>query len=585
MKTKTLFNILSAVSLLSAVLPLQTVAAALAVLTAKPEAPELLQFTAGGHVLGFAAGGMYAATGSHALHVEFMDANRVRPQSDSPASGEGQAAALSRVAYADLWDGITLAYTADAGGIYTTTYAIEPGADPGEIRLRYNAPLAVNEDGTLGIAFETGALTESAPVAWQEINGKRVPVEVSFQVSGQDVKFALGSFDPDFTLTIDPSLAWNTFLGGATYDSGNGIAVDGSGDVYVTGSSTGSWGTPVRAYSGDNDAFAAKFNSSGGLTWNTFLGGSGYTYGYGIAVDGSGNVYVAGDSDASWGSPLRAFTGYKDAFAAKLTSSGTLSWNTFLGGSSNTSGYGIAVDGSGNVYVVGNSSSTWGTPVRGYSGNDDAFAAKLNSSGGLTWNTFLGGSGDDTGRGIAVDGSGNVYVGGYCSSTWGTPVRAFSGSNDAFAAKLTSSGGLTWNTFLGGSGYTYGHGIAVDGSGNVYVAGYSNATWGAPVRAYSGSNDAFAAKLNSSGALIWNTFLGGSGNDGSSGIAVDGSGNVYVTGGSNTAWGTPVRAYSTGYDTFAAKLASSGSLSWNTFLGGSGSDTGYGIAVDGSGKV
>ena len=182
-----------------------------------------------------------------------------------------------------------------------------------------------------------------------------------------------------------------------------------------------------------------------------------------------------------------------------------------------TEDYAIAVDGSGNVYVSGDSPATWGSPVRAYTSDYDAFAAKLNSSGALTWNTFLGGSGDDGGCAIAVDGSGNVYVGGYSNATWGSPVRAFTPNglnNDAFAAKLNSSGALTWNTFLGGSGGDSGRAIAVDGSGNVYVSGSSDATWGSPVRAFTaGDNDAFAAKLNSSGALNWNTFLGGSGND------------------------------------------------------------------------
>jgi hypothetical protein len=257
------------------------------------------------------------------------------------------------------------------------------------------------------------------------------------------------------------------------------------------------WGSPVRAYTGSWDAFAAKFNSStGALTWNTFLGASGTDYGRGIAVDGSGNVYVAGQSDAAWGSPVRAYAGGSDAFAVKLNSAGSLTWNTFLGGSGSDNGYGIAVDGSGNVYVTGASTAAWGSPVRAYASGYDAFAAKLNSAGTLTWNTFLGGGGGDVGCGIAMDFSGNVYVAGYSGATWGSPLRAYTGNYDAFAAKLDSSGALALNTFLGGGGSETGKGIAVDGSGSVYVAGESAATWGSPVRAYTGNNDAFAAKLD-----------------------------------------------------------------------------------------
>ncbi len=552
----------------------------------------LLQFTSGGHALGFTSQGMYAATGSHALHVDFVNANHVQPQADSGTNTKGMAAPLSRVTYTDLWDGISLTYTATAGGVYTTTYTIAPEADARNIRLRYNAPLTLNRDGTLTIAFETGALSESAPIAWQQINNQRLPVDISFEVHGQEVSFAVGAYDPRYELTVDPSLIWNTFLGGGDADVSHAIAVDGSGNVYVAGQSYITWGNPVRAHSDGWDAFAAKLDSSGSLTWNTFLGGSAlFEFGYAIAVDGSGNVYVSGDSGATWGSPVRAYSGLYDAFAAKLDSSGELTWNTFLGGSGSDSGGAIAVDGGGNVYVAGYSYDAWGCSptactVRAFTSGVDAFAAKLGSSGGLTWNTFLGGSGSDYGEAIVIDGNWNVYVAGE-GGGWGSPVRAYTaGDWDAFAAKLDSSGGLTWNTFLGGSAEDRDGGIAVDGSGNVYVTGYSLATWGSPVRAYTFGYDAFAAKLNSSGGLTWNTFLGGDGHDyGGSAIAVDGSGNVYVAGTSNVSWGSPVGAYTSLEDAFAAKLGSSGGLTWNTFLGGSGGDYGNAIAVDGSGNV
>ncbi len=296
------------------------------------EAPSLLQFASSGHILGFSVDGMYAATGSHALHVDFVNANRVQPQSAPPASTDGAAAPLSQVTYANLWDGVTLTY--NASGIYTTTYTVAAGADVKNIQLKYNAPLTLNKDGSLSIAFETGALTESAPIAWQNINGKRVAVEVAYQIRGQEVAFKVGTYNPNYALMIDPTLTWNTFLGGSGSDIGTAIAVDGGGNVYVAGGSDTTWGTPVLADNAGNNAFAAKLNSSGVLQWNTFLGGSGSDVATAIAVDGSGNMYVAGFSTATWGAPVRAYsTGY-DAFAAKLNStSGVLQWNTFLGGS------------------------------------------------------------------------------------------------------------------------------------------------------------------------------------------------------------------------------------------------------------
>lgn len=391
-------------------------------------------------------------------------------------------------------------------------------------------------------------------------------------------------------LLAPPSLTWMTFAGGAGQDLigayGNSVAVDGSGNIYVIGSSDATWGSPVLAFGGGaNDTFVAKYTSSGSLVWNTFLGGAGNDSGCGISEDGSGNVYVVGYSSATWGAPAQAYSGGTDTFVAKLSSSGALNWNTFLGGAGNDYGFGVAVDGGGNVYVGGYSTATWGSPVRANGGGTDGFVAKLNNSGTLTWNSFAGGAGSDYGWSVAVDTGGNVYLSGNSSATWGTPVTAFSSGDDGYASKFDSTGNLTWNTFLGGSGTDSGNGIAVDGSGNVYVGGDSSATWGSPVQAFSGTQDTSVAKLNSSGTLQWNTFLGGSGTDNFNGIAVDGSGNVYVGGNSNATWGaSPWRAYS-GWDVFAASLNSGGSLLWNGFLGGAGTDGTGSIAADSSGNV
>ena len=563
----------------------------------------LLQFTSEGHVLGFSPDGVTIASRDHMVNTEFIGSNAVSPQADTAVPVENKASLaspLNRVTYRSVWDGVTVVYEANPGSIVESTYYLGEAERVDSIRLGYNRPVSIDQQGNLVITYESGNMVESAPVAWQDVDGLRKPITVAYVLYGErEVGFSLGECISGIPVVIDPVLKWNTFLGSSTpSDYGNAIAVDGSGNVYVAGSSSGTWGvSPVRIHQGSSDAFAAKLDKNGGLTWNTFLGGSGYDEGSAIAVDGSGNVYVAGTSSSSWGSPVRIYTvgAARQAFVARLTNLGGLTWNTFLGGSNlveegGNYGKAIAVDGGGNnVYVAGFSPATWGvSPVQAFSGYGDAFAARINSaSGDLIWNTFLGGSAGDDGRSIAVDGSGNVYVAGFSYATWGTsPVRAFTTGRNNFAARLNSSGGLTWNTFLGSSGTwsDVGIAIAVDDSGNAYVTGCSDASWGtSPVRAFVGGIDSFVARLNgATGGLTWNTFLGGSAGDYGMAIAVDGNGNTYVSGFSGGNWGTPLRPYTVAgvIDAFVAGIDSTGSLVWNTFLGGSDEDRGWAIAAD-----
>ena len=550
------------------------------------------QYRVGGHILGFTAEGVLIASGTHALKLEFVEAGRIQPvyqdrgSDKESASAVNEASPMTEIRYPGLWPGINLKYEGNSGGVVKSTYDLSAGADASAIKWRSNAPVEVDENGLLHYRFARGEMVESKPVAWQEIDGRRVEVGVDYQIRGEkEVGFLVDGYDRDYSLIIDPVLSWNTFLGGSGDDKVYHVAVDGSGNAYVTGGSNAAWGSPKRAYTSSDDAFVAKLDTDGNLIWNTFLGGSGSESGHGIAVDGSGNVYVTGWTNVTWGSPKRPYAYGEDAFAAKLDADGTLLWSTFLGGSGNDYGSGVALDGSGNAYVVGWGYDTWGSPVTPHSANYDAFAAKLDTNGNLTWNTFLGGSGEDCAFGNAVDGSGNVYVTGRSYATWGAPKRAYTAGIDAFAAKLDTNGSLAWNTFLGGSGEDQGVSLALDGSGNVYVAGWSYAAWGSPKRAYASGIDAFTAKLDTNGSLTWNTFLGAGGDDQGFFLAVDGSGSVYAAGSSTSTWGSPKRAYTASLDAFAAKLDTSGNFTWNTFLGGSGSDYGYGIAVDRTGNM
>ena len=393
----------------------------------------------------------------------------------------------------------------------------------------------------------------------------------------------LSSDQPATVDNITKSSIWNTFLGaagGSGFAEGDAIALDSSGNSYVAGTSNGSWGTPIRAFSGSYDAFVAKFNGNGALLWNTFLGGTGSERGYALALGPGGNVCVAGSSSATWGSPVRPYSGSGDSFVAMLDANGALQWNEFLGGSGSDSAYALAIDTGWNVYVAGSSSATWGSPFKLHAGSSDGFAAKLSGGGTLQWNTFIGGSGLDVGYALALDTNGNLYLAGSSNANWGIPVRAFSGSNDGFAAKLNSGGILQWHTFLGGSSDDFGRGIAVDTTGNTYIAGYGNAAWGSPDRNYSGGSDAFAARLDKNGALQWNTFLGGAEDDRAYAIARDASANIFISGLSNASWGAPVSPFSGRTDILGARLDGTGDLKWHGFMGGSGDDIGRALAAD-----
>jgi len=225
----------------------------------------MMQFVSEGHVLGFRKGDVFIASGNHALRVEFINSRVVSPKEEGTAEHkegrENKAAPMNKVTYKELWRGIDLVYTKPDTGVVKSSYIVKPGAYSASIRLHYNAPVRIDKNRNLVISYETGEMIESKPVAWQEIKGELVPVEVRFRILGQrEVGFDVDSYHPKYKLVIDPVLSWNTFMGSSNIDYGKGIAVDGSGNVYVTGYSEGTWGNPIDAYAGGYDAFVAKIS-------------------------------------------------------------------------------------------------------------------------------------------------------------------------------------------------------------------------------------------------------------------------------------------------------------------------------------
>ncbi|MBN2489719.1 MAG: SBBP repeat-containing protein, partial [Planctomycetes bacterium] len=446
----------------------------------------------------------------------------------------------SKVVYHDLWPGIDLVYSGTVNQL-KYEFVVAPGADPAQIRLRYRGAenVAVTEGGALRVSTPVGGFEDAAPLAWQEIGGERVAVEMAYrldpQAAGDTVEFdfALGAYDPAHPLVLDPAvLIYCGYLGGINDDYGMGIAVDPAGNAYVTGETNSTeqtfpvTGGPDLTHNGGFcDAFVVKVNAAGtALDYCGYLGGSGNDSGRGIAVDAAGNAHLTGWTNSTeqtfpvTGGPDLTHNGGFDAFVAKVNPQGTaLVYCGYLGGSASDDGSGIAVDAAGNAYVTGGTQSTEQTfpvtasPDLTYNGGVcDSFVAKVNAAGtALVYCGYLGGSGADYGWGIAVDAGGNAYVTGYTTSTQqtfpvtGGPDLTHNGGEDTFVAKVNAAGtALLYCGYLGGSGNDSSLGIAVDATGNAYLAGYTGSTeqtfpvTGGPDLTHNGGTaDAFVAKI------------------------------------------------------------------------------------------
>jgi hypothetical protein len=545
---------------------------------------------------------------------------------NDPAKWQTDVPHYARVAYRDLYPGIDLVYH-EARGQLEYDFVLAPHANASAITLAFTGADQLHLDGQGDAVLETGIgqVRLKKPFLYQEKDGSKTAIDGRFLVKGRDqLAFHVGEYDADRPLIIDPTLSYSTYLGGDSNDSGSSIAVDTAGNAYVTGFALSAnfpttAGTFDASFNGDFDAFVTKLNSAGSaLVYSTYLGGTTSDFGNALAIDTAGNAYVTG-STASANFPITAgvfqasLGGPGDAFVTKVNPTGTaLIYSTYLGGSGSESGNAIAVDGGGNAYVTGSTDSPPGTSFPATAGAfqtalggiTDAFVTKLNSTGtSVSYSTYLGGGGSENGNAIAVDGGGNAYVTGSTDSPPGTNFpatagafqTALGGSTDAFVTKLNSTGtSVSYSTYLGGTGADVANALAIDTTtGNAYVTGSTVSTnfpktLGVFQTILNGAGDAFVTKLNSAGtALIYSTYLGGSGSDLANGLAIDSSANAFVTGNTfSTDFPTTADAFQTSSspfgDAFVTKLNSTGTapLVYSSYLGGNGSDFGNAIAID-----
>jgi hypothetical protein len=546
---------------------------------------------------------------------------------NDPAGWRRGVASFGRVAYRHVWPGTDVIFRG-AGGALEYDVLLAPGADPSRIRFRYAgaASPTIDPAGRLVLRTPAGEFLQDAPAAYQEVDGTRRPVAVRWALgTGDAAGFALGPYDPAHALVIDPVLSYSSYLGGSSADAASAITVDGSGNIYVTGT-TASVNFPTSPGSlrptavGGTDVFVAKFDPTGNTRlWATYLGGNGDDAGAGIGLDGSGDVYVAGETSsfnfpATPGALRTTYAGGpKDAFVARLNATGTaLVYATYLGGSGEDRANAIAVDTAGNAYVTGRLDSTDFPATPGafqtffHGGAFDAFAAKLSPGGNaLVWATYLGGTDNDAGFGIAFGPSGAAFVvGGTRSADFPATMTAFQSSNfstDAFVLQLNPAGsGVLYSTFLGGSFIDRANAVAVDAAGTAWVTGQTSSsdfpTAGGPAQPAFGGGawDAFLVRIDPTlaglASLPYGSFVGGSGED--RGLAIAASASGLLLAGETSSSNFPIvgatQATNRGgvSDAFATQTGAGGKpLLFSTYLGGAGTDAAQAAAFNPSGEL
>lgn len=522
----------------------------------------------------------------------------------------GNARGFGEIRYDELYDGIALRYYERDGGLKYDV-VVDPGGNPDQLRFAYSGAEPLLEgDGTLRLSTALGEIVEGRPYSYQVIGGKRRQVPTRFVRDERGIGFSVGHYDRRYPLVIDPALIYSSYLGGTRADSARGIAIDGSGNIYVAGI-TRSEDFPKTSGAldpfGSSDIFVTKFDPTGRtLIYGTYIGGKQNDDPAGIRVSATGVVTIAGTTTSSdfprtAGAYDTTLGGSSDGFVLSLTPDGRLRYATLIGGSSDDHIEAFTIDVLDSVFITGwtNSSDFPFTPgvFRSVKGQqEDAFVAKLSSIGDrLSFSTFLGGDGADHATAIAAESGGAVYVTGWTTSTnfltAGNPyARNLRGGRDCFVSRIQFDGGvLDYSTLIGGSGDDQGTSIAVDSTGAPYITGFTHsANFPTTIVSDPGTGSWFTVRFAwpANGGLVYSRFFARNDAGWGATIQVDRNGDAYLAG-PTSASAFPVTSDGInsrtrgGLDVALVHLGGDGTILHSSVIGGSGDDVPwYGSTLD-----
>ncbi len=516
----------------------------------------------------------------------------------------------SKIRFLNVYRNIDIEFSI-LNGKFKYDVFLHPGADINDIRIRIKgADAEINSENIL-LNLDVGILKEYIPYSFLGSVSENHKVKVKFVAKDKNIfGFSSNEKFENVGLIIDPTpqLSWATYHGGSSTDEYSYSELDKKGYVYSIGktysssniSTTGAYRTTLQ---GGMDAYISKFDTSGRLIWSTYFGGNSNEDFRGIDVDTIGDVIVVGSSTSSGlatsGAYKTSLSGSNDGMIVKFSSTGSLLWSTYYGGSSSDEFYHVETDEQNNIYAAGKTSSTSGIATSGahngsYSGGEDAFLVSFNASGSLNWGTYFGGSGQDFITSIYAKNVNEIFLLGYTASS-GLAFNAqhkstYSGGGDVMYAKFKSNGSFDWLNYFGNTSLDYA--IKINGrDSSIYFCGYTDntsqiATTGAFQTVYSGSSDGYLAKMALNGKIEWCTYIGGTGFDEVWNLSVAPN-TVYIAGRTTSSSGlSSTSAFQTnnagGSDLFINRFTSSGNRIWGTYYGGSGNETHRGLLYFGN---